>query len=166
MCYFNFKLIVIYYWHISICKIFIMKNVGFLFAISAAIGWGLVYAIDQRILTKISPLTIMLINSALTVVIVLPFIFFEKNTVRDLLSLNKMNWLLFILAMILTVVSNFLILSGVKLLGASPAAILEIAYPFFVVLFSFLLFGQTVSWYFALGALLIFVGSVVIIVTS
>ena len=140
-----------------------MKNVGFIFAISAAVTWGLVYAIDQKILTKVSPLSLLFINSAVTALITLPIVIFDAGSVKSLLNSGRENlWLIFF-SIVLAALASFFILSGIKALNASTASIIEIAYPFFVVLFSYLLFGQALTWQFFLGAGFLFVGSVIII---
>ena len=59
--------------------------------------------------------------------------------------------------------ANFFILSSIKQLGAAHASILEITYPFFVLLFGWLFFGGSVNAYFWLGSALVFAGSAVII---
>ena len=59
-----------------------------------------------------------------------------------------------ITSIVLAAVANFLIFSGIKMVGASSASIIEIMYPFFVVLFSFIFFRTTPSTYFIIGAIL------------
>lgn len=138
-------------------------EIGFVYAIGAAIAWGLVYAIDQKILSDISPMTLLFINSVITAIIMLPFIFFSNGSIKDVFVSGKTSLLLIFISVILVTLANFLILSGVKNLGASTASIIEIAYPFFVVLFSFLLFRSTPNIYFFIGGAFLFVGSVIII---
>ena len=138
-------------------------EIGFVYAIGAAITWGLVYAIDQKILSSISPMTLLFINSVITAIIMLPFIFFSNGSIKDVFVSGKTSLLLIFISVILVTLANFLILSGVKNLGASTASIIEIAYPFFVVLFSFLLFRSTPNIYFFIGGAFLFVGSVIII---
>lgn len=140
-----------------------MDNAGFLFAIGAAISWGLVYAIDQKILYQTSVLTYLFISALLTVVLLLPFIIFDIHPIKNLISFGKANLILILVSLVLTIIADFFILSSVKILGASTASIFEIAYPFFVVLFSFLLFRSVPNIYFFIGALFIFIGSIIII---
>jgi len=132
-------------------------------AIAAAVGWGLTYAIDQKILGHIAPTTLLFVHSVLAAVLMLPFVLLRDHGGAELWSLGRVNWTYFIVAIVVATVANVLILSSVKILGASTASIFEIAYPFFVVLFSFFLFRSTPNIYFFLGGALIFVGSMVII---
>jgi len=140
-----------------------MINVGFIYAIGAAIIWGLVYVIDQKILHEFSPFAFLFIASLLTTIAMLPFIFWQSNSIKTFLGLGKINLLLIILVVILAICANFLILSGIKSLGSSRASIIEISYPFFVVLFSFIFFRSELNIYFFIGGILIFLGSIMIV---
>ena len=136
---------------------------GFIYVIGAAITWGLVYAIDQKILSGIAPMTLLFIDSIIAALIMLPFIFFSNGSTKDVVVSGKTDWSLIILSVALGTLANFLIFSGIKNLNASTASIIEIAYPFFVVLFSYILFRSTPNIYFFIGGILIFVGSIIII---
>lgn len=51
-------------------------NIGFIYAIGAAITWGLVYTIDQKILQGTSPMTLIFVDSLVAAIIMLPHCFF------------------------------------------------------------------------------------------
>ena len=136
---------------------------GFLYAIAAAVTWGLVYAIYQQVLKGFSPFTLVLVNAALTVILLLPIVIVRRDFLTPLFRISTKTWILAIIALALAALANFLIYSSIQILGASTASIFEIAYPFFVVLFAYLLFRTSLNIYFFLGAILIFAGSVVII---
>ena len=140
-----------------------MENLGLAYAIGAAVTWGLVYTLDQKILSNVSPITLLFIDSLVTAVLMLPFVFFDNGSVKTLFSSGKTNLLLVAASLTLALVANFLIFSSIKILGSSTASIIEIAYPFFVVLFSFILFRSTPNMYFFMGGILIFIGSIIII---
>lgn len=138
-------------------------NVGFLYAIGAAVTWGLVYALDQKILSTMQPLALLFVDSVLTALLLLPFFFMKASPIKEVLATGKGQWGYILLSMALAALANFLIFSGIKSLDASTASIIEIAYPFFVILFSFILFRSTPNIYFLLGGILVFLGSVIII---
>lgn len=140
-----------------------METLGFIFAIGAAMTWGLVYAIDEKILANVSPMTLLFVGSVLATIILLPFVFFSNGSIKELLTSGKTNLWLILLSVILAIIADFLILSGIKHLNASIASIIEIAYPFFVVLFGFIFFRSVPNLYFFLGGALIFIGSFIII---
>ena len=138
-----------------------MENTGLFYAIGAAVVWGLVYTIDQKILSEVSPLMLLFINSIVTVVILLPFVFFTNTKI--VFEVGKMGLLLILGASLLAALANFFIFSSIKSLNASTASIIEVSYPFFVVLFSFIIFRAVPNIYFFLGGALIFAGTFVII---
>lgn len=140
-----------------------MSSTGLLYAIGAAVTWGIVYTIDQRVLKGASPFALLFVDSLLTVILLLPIVFFERDSLVSLTGTSGKVWVLIIIAIILATLANFLIFSAIKVLGASTASIFEIAYPFFVVLFTYLVFRTQPSVYFLVGAALIFAGATIII---
>ncbi len=141
-----------------------MNNSGLAFAISAAIVWGLVYTLDQKILTKASPLTLLFLGSLITAIITLPIVLSNWESIKPIISSNGRQILyLIIAAQILGTLANFCIFSSIQKLGAPLASIFEIAYPFFVAIFTLILFGGSLNMYFWIGALLMFFGGVIII---
>lgn len=138
-------------------------NLGFVYAAGAAITWGLVYALDQKILSGASPLAYLFINSLFTAIIVLPFLFLDGGSIKTIFSSRGTILALIVASVVLAALANFLIFSGIKILGADTASIIEIAYPFFVVFFSFLIFRSAPNLYFFIGGALIFIGSIIII---
>jgi len=137
---------------------------GYSLAVISAVLWGLVYALDGKILNRISPLTLLFVHGVLSSLILLPFVFHEFAGVKELFTPEKRNTLsLVIFSMVLGTIANFTVLSAIQKLSASTASIIEITYPLFVVLFSALLFGYKVNIFVALGAVLIFLGSFVVI---
>jgi drug/metabolite transporter (DMT)-like permease len=143
-----------------------MNLTGFLYAIGAAVTWGLVYTIDQRILRGTSPFALILIDSLITALILLPVLLYDKCSLVSLSGATSKTWFLIVVSLILAALANFLIFSSIKIIGASYASIFEIAYPFFVVLFSYFAFSAVPSLYFLLGAVLIFSGSAIIVFFS
>ena len=140
-----------------------MNNTGLAFAIGAAITWGLVYTLDQRILIKASPLTLLFLGSLITAVITFPIVLSNWGSVKTLISSsNKQILYLIILTQILGVLANFFIFSSIQRLGSPIASMFEIAYPFFVAVFTLILFGGNLNMYFWIGALFMFIGGVII----
>jgi|SRR5581483_4397975 len=140
-----------------------MGGVGFIYAVGAAVTWGLVYALDQKILSHSTPLAYLFINSLLTAIILLPFLLVDGGPIKAVVSSDKTTLWLIVASVILATLANYLIFSGIKILGADQASIIEIAYPFFVTFFSFIIFKAEPNAYFYLGGGLIFIGSIIII---
>ncbi|MCX6780320.1 MAG: DMT family transporter [Candidatus Magasanikbacteria bacterium] len=140
-----------------------MNFIGYLFALGAAVAWGMVYTLDQKIMDKVSPLSLLFFSYIVSALIVLPLMFFEKGSFQSIINSGKNNLGLLLFSTFLTILASFLILSSVKILHAPTASVIEISYPLFVALFAFLLYNETITWRFALGALLVFSGTAIII---
>ena len=138
-------------------------EVGFAYAVGAAVTWGLVYAIDQKILSGVAPMTLLFIDSIIAAVIMLPFVFFSNGSIKDVLVSGKTSLPLIVLYIALATLANFLIFSSIKNLNASTASVIEISYPFFVILFSYILFRSVPNFYFFIGGAFVFIGSFFII---
>lgn len=138
-------------------------NPAYLFPILASMTWGMVYTLDQKILKTTSPVVLLAIDALLTFLIFLPILISQRGELKELALMDRKGFLLIILVTLLTIAADFLILFGVKHLDASIASIIEISYPFFVVLFSFFLFRTSLSIPFFVGAACIFLGTAIII---
>lgn len=136
---------------------------GYIYAIIAAVGWGLAYALDHKILEKVSPSMLVLIHSIFSIIVLVPFIFANGNEFKSLTSLDKTTLKFIAASLITSLIAGMLILVAIQTIGAPKAAIFEIAYPFFVVIFAYFLFWAPVNWYFALGAVFLFIGSAIIV---
>ena len=139
-----------------------MEKIGFVYAITAAVTWGLAYTLDQKILEKASPVLLLLFNSVIALIIFLPVAWFTGDLRRSF-SFDSETLFLVLIAQLLTLIGTLFILAGIKLLGASLASIFEIMYPFFVILFSYLIFGTSVNYFFWIGSGLLFLGSAILI---
>ncbi|MFA5925455.1 MAG: DMT family transporter [Parcubacteria group bacterium] len=136
---------------------------GYFYAIAAAVTWGFVYAIDQKILDKVSSPMLVFINAVFSMAVLLPFLIFKSKGLREITTLDKSTVNFIALSLVFTLAANLLIYIAIQHFGSSKAAIFEIAYPFFVVIFSILMFNAQVNGYFILGSLLMFIGSAIII---
>ena len=140
-----------------------MTTSGYAYAIAAAITWGLVYVIDQKVLKGASAFALLFVDSFITAAILLPVVFFEKDSLVSLSTLSAKTWILAVASLILAALANWFIFSSIKLIGADHASIFEIIYPFFVVVFSYFAFSVVPNVYFLLGSILIFAGSAIIV---
>lgn len=52
---------------------------GYFYAIAAAISWGLAYSLDQKILDKISPSLLTVINSIFFIIVLIPVLLYSKE---------------------------------------------------------------------------------------
>jgi drug/metabolite transporter (DMT)-like permease len=140
-----------------------MSTIGIIFAVLASVTWGMVYTIDQKILTNVSPILWLTISSIITAMLMLPVIFLNMGEIKTIIHSGRNNLLLILLVQILAIVATFFIFSSIKHLGASTASVLEITYPVFVIIFCFFLFRENVNVYFWLGTTFILLGSFIVI---
>jgi drug/metabolite transporter (DMT)-like permease len=135
------------------------------YAILAALGWGLVYALEQRLLTHFSPAILLFVHSLCAVVMMIPFLLIRSNEVSALVRLGGPLWLL-IGVSILAAVTNLLIITSIKELNAPTAAIIEVSYPLFVGVASFFLFGFRPTLPLLMGGALVLAGVMVIVLSD
>ena len=139
----------------------------FIYALIAAIAWGLGYVLDERVLHGgISPGTLILAHA----LIVLPFylVICWKNgmAVNDFELMIQDKQILFytIVAALCIVGGNYFIFLSLNEKNATLTSIVEISYPFFVALFSWLLFRDSqLNLSIFVGGLFIFAGVVLIL---
>lgn len=136
---------------------------GIISAIAAAATWGFVYAVDQKILTKLSVIELLFINSFFTALVLLPIMLIRSFEIRQIFQTDKRSLEFIILSLFFTLLANLLIYIAIQQIGSSKAAIFEIAYPFFVIIFSIFMFQAQINAYFILGTILLFAGSAIIV---
>ncbi len=139
-----------------------MEYAGLVFAFGAALTWGLVYAVDQKILTELTPLTLLFVQSMVTVVVLAPFVIFEHGLFESVRTMSRTTTSFMGISLLLTIIANMLILYSIQSLGAATAAMLEITYPIFVVLATLILFGTFPSVYVLMGGTLILAGAMIV----
>lgn len=140
-----------------------MIPIGFLYALGAAVAWGFVYTIDQLILNEVSPRALLLIDAVLTMIIALPFLIFYRGVGIPTDGISLKTWAYILIALFIGILANYFIFSSISSSGASYASIIEISYPFFVVIFSYFILKAVPNWSFLIGAIFLFIGSAIIV---
>ena len=139
------------------------------FAISAAVIWGLNYSLDEKILqNKVSPYILLLIQATVAV-IVYTIIIGSANLKHDVLLLIKNKTNLWLLAGSATcfVAANILICLSIQGKNATIAGLIELAYPIFTIFFTYIIFKQLhLNWGVITGGILIFLGVLLISIVN
>ena len=138
---------------------------GILLSICAALSWGLVYVLEQKVLVSFSVSKFLIYESMFIFLVAFPMALFSENpdsrlTMGDVKIIFALP---FILLMVATFFGNFFILSSVQKIGATTAAMFEITFPLFVSIFALYILRQPLHWATAAGGLLIMLGSMIII---
>lgn len=136
-----------------------MPKLGYLVASLAAICWGFVYAQTQTILDKISPVAALSSFYMIGAVLLAPAFFINQKEITSLILTNPGN---FFLTIATTILAEFLIIWSISLLGGAEAAFIEISYPLWTIVFSFLLLKFVPNAQVIFGGILIMIGSYII----
>lgn len=141
------------------------------YALSASIIWGMGYAVTGKLLKipDITPAFLMMSTGLFT----LPIYFFltfylgQMKQGFDAIFSSKELFILFITQALAIVGGNFLIFHSITEKNATLTSLIEISYPLFVIIFTFLFFKEVhLSWGTAFGGFLIFAGIGIIYLKS
>ncbi|AUH73600.1 transport protein [Legionella sainthelensi] len=136
----------------------------FTFAIFAAILWGFNYALAEKVLRSISPVTLLALEMIIGALLFTGISFFTtmKKDVQILASDSGLLWLT-IAEIAVLLLASFFIATSINLKNATIAGILELIYPLFTIIFTWFLFNEThVNSSVIIGGFLIFAGVIVI----
>lgn len=132
-------------------------------SVTAAALWGLNYVLEQRAMASLSPQQLLLMIASFSVVALTCYCAYSGELTSIPAKAREIPFWALGGVMIISLAANFSILKSIQLANASLAAIIEISYPFFTVLFAWLLLGQNnLSWSFALGGGLIMLGTYIV----
>ena len=139
----------------------------FLYAIAAAILWGLNYALTEKLMKTFST-AIVLLSAALGGLVMAILMGLSGGGFRRDLELlqaggREVWWL--VASVVVYVVANLCILASVRGSNATIAAVVETTYPLFTVVFAWLLFREMQATSGTLlGAVLIIAGVACVLV--
>lgn len=133
-----------------------MNKFGILIANLAAICWGYVYAQTENIMEKMSPIASLASFYVFGGIFLFPLFLLNRKEIFDVATNHSFN---FFSTAIIIMLAEFLIIYSIKLMGGSEAAFIEISYPFWTVLFSFLIFKSAPNPYTIFGGVMIMIGS-------
>lgn len=136
-----------------------------IFALGASLMWGLSYVINEQVYKHISVITSLAITTAVTGIVM--FIIaagghFLQQDLNSILSSRKLLFLVIAETAIL-ILAELLIGFSITAKSATLAGLIEISYPIFIALFTYLLFKENqLNAPTAFGGGLIFIGVFVI----
>lgn len=138
---------------------------GYLLAVAAAVLWGLLYVLDERLLAGISIYRLYFLHSLAGLAVAGIVLLAQGESPASLvrLSFPGAGLPLVLATMAVVVLACLAIFSSIQALGASRAAVLEISYPLFVAFFAWLLYRQPIEWPVIVGGVFIFIGSAIIV---
>lgn len=131
-----------------------------LLSLGASVFWGLLYVLREQIYGKISVFTSIMLSS-LFLAIVTGIIALSSGALkRDIETISSSRQLLgyIAIAFCILLVAELFIAFSITAKNATLAGLIEISYPIFIALFSYLLYKTHVSWQTMVGGLFVFVG--------
>ncbi|KTD22167.1 transport protein [Legionella lansingensis] len=131
-----------------------------IFAIVAAVLWGLNYSLAEKVLRSISPITLLALEMLLGAIVFSLLSYFTtfKKDLDILLHQPSVFWLTS-LEVVIVIVASFFIVYSIQLKDATFAGTIELTYPLFIILFTWLLFGENhVDTSVIVGGIFIFIG--------
>ena len=137
----------------------------FVLSLIAALFWGLNYVSAERLLGKISAFTLVTLELLGTLVAMLILGIARGSFLTDARTISNDHtlWAFLVLSVGSFALGNLAIVLSVAAKNATLAGLVEISYPLFIVLFSWLLLGTThLTRPVLLGAALILAGVTVI----
>jgi len=115
-----------------------------IFSVLAAITWGFDYAFAGQVTKKISVTSFLAIQLFFAFLLTAIVAAFSGHLKKDLLVVNSTRQLLayMIFGIIAFTAGNLFILGSIQAKSATLAGMVEISYPLFIALFSYLLFKE------------------------
>ncbi len=129
----------------------------------AAVFYGLSYAMTEKVMKDSGISTYMLASCFTGIIAVLAVHFLTPFKINFSALIDIKSSSMIFVATWITTFAWLATLFAIKGISANYAAIGEISYPLFTVLFGYLFFNRTIDWSLALGALLIIGGSFLIV---
>ena len=135
-----------------------------LFALGASIFWGLSYVFSEQIYEKISVLTSLGLTSAIVAVFSLCVSYFSNTLKSDIHTLTSSRTLMFYFAggAVALIAAEIFIGFSISFKSATLAGLIEISYPIFIALFSYILFKHQVTLSTIIGGIVVFIGIFII----
>ena len=136
----------------------------FIYAILAAILWGLNYSLAEKILQYISVYTLLSLEMFFGAILFFTLSFFThlKTDLTILTNNTNLFWMT-IFEIITVIIANYFIVISVQSKNATVAGIIELIYPLFIILFTWLLFREYhVNLSVILGGIFILIGVLII----
>lgn len=135
-----------------------------IFAISASLFWGLSYVLNEEIYRKISIFTSLSIMSLAVFFLTLILAYVTGSLKPDLIEITTSKRLMLYLCSgtLVLLIAELFIGFSIVAKNASLAGLIEISYPIFIILFSYILFKNSVTIPTMIGGVVIFLGVFII----
>lgn len=115
----------------------------FIFAITAAVFWGINYSLAEKIGERISLISLLAMEMALGTILVGIYAYFTTlKTDLNALWADPTLMKLTVVEITIVMLANVAIVLSIQSKNATTAGLIELSYPLFTMLFTWLLFHQ------------------------
>jgi drug/metabolite transporter (DMT)-like permease len=137
-------------------------NIGLLSALSASILWGLNYVLLEKVIEKVNVFTMMFVES-LVFAIIMGLLSIGFGSWRsDIHNIYEIKYT-FACNIVVYMLANLLIVMSIKHSNAVVAGLIEITYPIFIIIFSYLILNKSnLDSTTVLGGIFIMIGVIII----
>ena len=136
---------------------------GEIFSLLSAMFWGLAVVFFKQIGDRVSPIVLNPFKNGLGVILISATLLVTGNSLLPEGAFEFTSWdyaILIISGMVGLGIADVIFLHSLNMIGAGISALVDTLYSPFVILFAFLLLGETLNFYQIIGGLLI-IGSIV-----
>lgn len=117
-------------------------NYWLLLALGAAMLWGIAYTLDERVMEHMAVTQFMFLSGVFCTVLLGGWLLATGQMASLPQRVMDTPPLILWSSLSITLTASVAILASIKLANASIAALLEISYPIFTILFAWLIFGK------------------------
>lgn len=136
--------------------------IGVMICICAPFSWALSTVISKPLMVEHDPTVVTALSSICGALIVMPLLFFHPGVFSEVAAFDARSWLAAIASSILAVVVGYTLwYQGVRKLEPTQVAVYVYLVPFFGVLFSWLLLGESITIFLLVGGATIMGGVVI-----
>ncbi len=133
------------------------------YAFWVSVLWGLTYACTENTVKSLDTKTYLAISSLFSLVMFLSFGAWDGTLIKDVTS-SKIPYFYIIIGCVSALVASYFSVVAVKTTNATNAAILEMSYPLFTIIFTYLLTRTShLNISTLLGGILIGCGTLVVV---
>lgn len=136
--------------------------IGVLIIVCAPFSWAISTVISKPLMVEYDPKVVTALSSICGALIVLPLLFFYPGVFSEVLAFDGRSWFAATVTSIFAVVIGYTLwYQGVRKLEPTQVAVYVYLVPFFGVLFSWLLLGESITIFLLLGGATIMAGVIV-----
>lgn len=143
-----------------------VESLWLYYALAASTIWGINYVFAEKLLEKGFPISLLMaLESALAFPIFLGLSYMKNEATSGFTMLKQDPQTLWLLGAVIVAFlsANFFVFSSIQAKNATLAGLIEITFPIFVILFTWLFFKEVhLNLYSAAGGLLVMLGVAII----